>query len=147
MLALELSGESVKAFMGRLMKEGIFDDFKVRSVDILAKNRFSLDGEIAASEAKDFSMWSEMQPLVFEIVKQMGRPSVLKIVFSHKEPLSVHENASALFLNLMYDNGKVSFTTATSQKAFALERTLDSTWDEWMRSFFSSIGIVVNDRS
>ena len=146
MLALELGGDTVKNFMGRLMKEGIFNDFKVRSVDILAKNRFSFDGEIAGSETKDFSLWSEVQPLVYEIIKRMGRPSVLKLVLSHKEPLTIHENASALFLNLMYDGGKVSFTTATSQKAFALERTLDTTWDEWMRSFFSSIGIVVSDR-
>ena len=147
MLALELSDDLVKGFMGRLLKEGIFSDFKVRSVDILAKNRFSLDGEISGSEAKNFSMWSELQPLVFEVVKHMGRPSVLKIVFSHKEPQVIHENASALFLNMMYENGKVSFTTATSQKAFSLEKTLDSTWDEWMRGFFGSIGIVVSDRS
>ena len=146
MLALELGDDLVKSFMGRLLKEDIFSDFKVRSVDILAKNRFSLDGEIAEGESKNYSMWSDVQALVFEIVKQMGRPSVLKIVLSHKEPLSIHENASALFLNLMYENGKVSFTTATSQKAFSLEKTLNSAWDEWMRSFFSSKGIVVTDR-
>ena len=146
MLALKLGDDLVKGFMGRLLREDIFNDFKVRNVDILAKNRFSLDGEIAGSEVKDFSMWNEVQPLVFEIVKQMGKPSVLKIVLSHKDPQKIHENASALFLNLMYENGNVNFTTATSQKAFALERTLDSTWDEWMRSFFGSIGIVVSDR-
>ena len=146
MLALELSDDLVKGFMGRLLREDIFNDFKVRSVDILAKNRFSLDGEISGGETKDFSMWSEVRPLIFEIVKQMGKPSVLKIVLSHKEPQSIHENASALFVNLIYDNGKVNFTTATSQKAFSLERTLDSTWDDWMRSFFGSIGIVVSDR-
>ena len=146
MLALELSDDLVKGFMGRLLKEDIFCDFKVRSVDILAKNRFSLDGEISGGDGKDYSMWSEVRPLVFEIVKQMGKPSVFKIVLSHKEPHAIHENASALFLNLMYENGKVSFTTATSQKAFSLEKTLNSTWDEWMRKFFSSIGIVVSDR-
>ena len=146
MLALELSDDLVKGFMGRLLKEDIFNEFKVRSVDILAKNRFSLDGEISGSETKNFSMWSEVRPLVYEIIKQMGKPSVLKIVLSHKEPLAIHENASALFLNMMYENGKVSFTTATSQKAFSLDKTLDSSWDEWMRSFFGSIGIVVSDR-
>ena len=146
MLALELSDDSVKGFMGRLLKEDIFGDFKVRMVDILAKNRFSMDGEIANGEMKDFSMWSDIRPLVFEIVKHMGRPSVLKIVFSHKEPQTIHENASALFLNLMYENGKLNLTTATAQKSFSLERTLESTWDEWIRGFFSSIGIVVSDR-
>ena len=146
MLALELSDDAVKGFMGRLLREDIFNDFKVRSVDIIAKNRFSIDGEIADGETKNFSIWSDIRPLVFEIVKQMGKPSVLKIVFSHKEPVVVHENASALFLNLMYENGKVNFTTATSQKAFSLEKTLNSAWDEWMRSFFNSIGVVVSDR-
>ena len=146
MLALKLSDDLVKGFMGRLMKEGIFNDFKVRNVDVLAKNRFSFDGEVTDGETKDFSMWSDVQPLIFEIIKQMGRPRLLKIVFSHKEPQDIHQNASALFLNLMYDSGKVSFTTATSQKAFSLEKTLDSTWNEWMRCFFSSNGIVVSDR-
>ena len=146
MLALELSEDLVKGFMGRLFREGIFNDFKVRSVDILAKNRFTIDGEVSGGETKDFLMWSELQPLAFEIIKRMGRPSFLKIVLSHREPQTIHDNASALFLNLTYDGGRLSFTTATSQKAFALERTLDSTWDEWMRGFFSSIGIVVSDR-
>ena len=146
MLALELSDDLVKSFMGRLLREDIFGDFKVRSVDIVAKNRFSIDGEIADGETKNFSMWNDVRPLVFEVVKLMGKPTVLKIVFSHKEPTSVHENASALFLNLMYENGKVNFTTATSQKAFSLEKTLNSAWDEWVRSFFSSIDVVVGDR-
>ena len=71
---------------------------------------------------------------------------MLKIVFSHKDPPAIHENASALFLNLMYENGKVNFTTATSQKAFSLEKTLVSAWDEWVRIFFGTIGIAVTDR-
>ena len=146
MLALELGDDLVKGFMGRLLREDIFSDFKVRSVDVLAKNRFSVNGEIAGGEARDFSMWNDLRPLVFEIVKLMGKPSVMKIVLSHREPKEVHENASALFLNIMYENGKLGFTTATSQKEFALERTLDSAWDEWMRKFFSAIGIAVTDR-
>ena len=146
MLALELSDDLVKGFMGRLLKEDAFTDFKVRTVDILAKNRFSLDGEFIDGEMKDFSLWSDVQPLVFEIVKLMGKPSAMKIVLSHKEPQTIHENASTLFLNLMYENGKLNFTTATSQKAFSLEKTLNSVWDEWVRSFFGSNGIDVRER-
>ena len=146
MLALELSEDLVKGFMGRLLREDVFYGFNVRSVDIMAKNRFSIDGEVVNGEIKSYSKWSEVQPLVFEIVKQMGKPSVFKIVLSHTEPLSVHENASALFLNLMYENGKMNFTTATSQKAFSLEKTLNSAWDEWVRGFFISAAINVKDR-
>ena len=146
MLAFRLDESKVKSFMGKLLKENIFCDFNIRSVDIVAKNRFSVDGEISGGEAKGFSAWSEIQPLIFEVVKLMGKPSHFKIVLSFKEPMSVHENASALFLNIMYENGVVNFTTATAQKAFTLERTLDSTWDEWMRRFFVSGGIIVNER-
>ena len=145
MLALQLRDDLVKGFMGRLLKEDVFNDFKVRTVDILAKIRFSLDGEMDG-ETKDFSMWSDIQPLVFEIVRQMGRPSIFKIVLSHKEPPAIHENASALFLNLMYENGKLTFTTATSQKAFSLDKTLNSAWDEWVRGLFGSNGIEVSER-
>ena len=146
MQALEISNETVKTFMGRLLREDIFDGFKARSVDVLARNRFSIDGEVLDGEARDFSAWGDLRPLVYEIVKQMGKPSILKIVFSHGNPAEIHENASALFLNMMYENGKLGFTTATSQKAFSLDRALDAAWDDWMRGFFSSIGLLVTER-
>ena len=146
MIVLEMGEDMVKGFMGRLLKEDIFGEFRVRSVDVLAKNRFSIDGEYADGEARAFSHWKELRPLVFEIVRLMGRPGLMKIVFSHSEPAGVHENASALFLNLMYDGGRLSFTTATSQRAFALEKTLDQAWDGWVRGFFASISIEVTDK-
>ena len=145
MLALELGDDLVKGFMGRILKENIFDSFNVRSVDIVAKNRFSIDGELLG-EIRGYLPWNEVQPLVYEIIKQMGKPQSLKIVLSYKEPSEVHVNASALFLNLMYENGKVTFTTATSQKEFSMDRSLNSAWDEWVRSFFGSIGTAVKDR-
>ena len=150
MLALELDKNDVKSFMGRLLREEIFDAFEARTAEISAFVRITLDGVKEAPEdgaAKGgFSLWSEVRPLVFEIIKASSKPRHMKMIFSHNAAEEIHTNAAALFLNVLYENDSLTFTTATAQKEFALDKSLDTAWDTWVRSFFEKIGVNVKDR-
>jgi len=157
MIAVTMDSAAVKSFMGRLLKEDVLDKFEVRGVEIGIATRVSINGAIeVAGGAKDenvkvptvYSTWEALRPLVYSIIKTSTKPSLVKIVFSHKaqEATAIHANAAALFLNMVYENDAVQFTTATAQKEFALDKSLDNAWDEWVRGFFISKNIAVTDR-
>ncbi|MCL2356067.1 MAG: DUF5721 family protein [Defluviitaleaceae bacterium] len=142
MLALELDKASVKIFMGKLLRENLFDEFEARSVEILAAVKVTVDG---ANES-GFATWESLRPMAYEIVKMCAKPRRMKIIFSQKSADEIHTNAAALFLNIVYENDGVTFTTATAQKEFVADKSLDITWDDRIREFFAKAGIAVSDR-
>jgi len=143
MLALELSADAVKGFMGTLLRESTFDNFEARLVEIDTTVRISIDG---TNENGEFSAWAAVRPLIFEIVKLSAKPRRMKIVFSHKNVEEIHENAAALFLNIVYENDSVTFTTGAAQREFAMDKSHDTTWDIWVRDFFAHTSISVVDK-
>lgn len=153
MLALAITESDVKDFMNRLLREDLFDAYEVRSVEIAALTRVDISG-MAEQEQRDnnetktarpFVTWSQLRPLVYAIIKNGSRPRLLKIVFAcdDQTTASVHPNASALFLNLLYENGMVQFTAATSQKLFTMDKTLDAQWEEKVIDFFAKSNVRV----
>jgi len=135
MLALELNKDKVKPFMALLLREEMFDAFDARSVDITTTTRINIDG--TADEG--LPAWGSLRPLVYTIIKTCGKPRYVKIIFSYKaaQISEIHTNAAALFLNMIYENDGVTFTTATAQKEFVLDKSLDATWDEWVMGYFA----------
>ena len=151
MVALEITNSDVKNFMGQLLRQDIFDQFEVRSIEIATAMRMSIDGLVLSDDPEataSFSTWEALRPLVYEIIKSSTKPKYVKIVFSYKASAvgEIHPNAAALFLNLSYENDGVTFTTGTGQKEFLFDKSLDSNWDEWIRGFFVKVGLAVVDR-
>jgi len=152
MLALQLDNNAVKTFMGQILREDIFDCFEVRSIDISVATRINIDGllETEPEEGKKpgFITWENLRPLVLGIIKTSPKPKHVKIVFSYMASgaYEIHANAAALFLNMAYENDTVTFTTGASQREFALDKSLDTNWDEWVRGFFAKTGLQVLDR-
>jgi hypothetical protein len=144
MLALEIEKDDVKNFMGKLLREELFGAFEMRTAEILAATKITIDG---ALESGEFATWGATRPLIFEIIKMNKKPRHMKIIFASHSPNEIHQNAAALFLNFTYDNDSVSFTTATAQKEFALDKSLDSSWDIYVRNFFAKINVDVKDRA
>jgi len=142
MLAVELNSDAVKPFMGQLLREAIFDQFEVRTIDLTTNIRINIE----CQTEEGFSAWADIRPVVMAIIKTCPKPKQMKIVFSYKQPQEIHENAAALFLNLVYENDGVTFTTGTAQKQFLFDKSLDASWDEWVRDFFEKSGTIVQDR-
>ncbi|MCL2528544.1 MAG: DUF5721 family protein [Defluviitaleaceae bacterium] len=158
MIAVTMEPQSVKAFMNRMFKENVMDHFEVRVIEMALTTRITIDGVLEAKptgedteappKSPGFITWEAMRPLIMAIIKTGAKPKMIKFVFSYKaqEAINLHPNAAALFLNMVYENDAVHFTTATAQKQFALDKALDDTWDGWVRAFFAENGIVVTDR-
>jgi len=135
-----MDNSAVKNFMGKILREGIFDAFEVRTVEISATTRISI-------EAPTSTPWGELRPMIFEIMKLSAKPKHMKIVFSRPNAEEIHTNAAALFLNMVYENDGITFTTASAQKEFALNKEIDLAWDEYVRSFMNNFkDFPVRDR-
>jgi len=144
MLALELETSAVKAFMGQLLREDIFDQFEVRNIEIATNAHFSIDCKNDAG----YLTWGYMRPIIFEIIKTSPKPKHMKIVFSYNSEgaVEIHANAAALFLNLAYENDAVHFTTGVAQREFLFEKSLDHSWDDWIAGFLAKTGLAVRAR-
>jgi hypothetical protein len=95
-----------------------------------------------------FITWEQAKPIVMAIIKNGAKPQYIKIIFSADTETvnNMHNNAQALFLNMIYENNQVIFTTASSQKQFELDKSLDVNWDKWINSFFKHHNIPVHEQ-
>jgi hypothetical protein len=153
LLAFYVPDTGVKDFMNKLFRETAFDSFEIRDVSVTAFVKFEISGSLSKeallaqpeNSRRYYAFWEELKPYVFGFIKGKTKPENIKLVFSGGEALakSVHTNAAALFLNMNYENGEVHFTTATSQKEFALNKELDMRWEEYIEHFFRALEINV----
>ncbi|NLK38538.1 MAG: hypothetical protein GX299_10750 [Epulopiscium sp.] len=142
-----------KMFMNKLLKNEDFDLFCLRSIDIITFASFQITGnrnkdynttEEQESQTEKFCMWSEIRPYAFQIIKGNRLPKSIKIIFSlNEKEKEKFADASALFLNIQFENNIVSCTTGCSTQTFTLDKSLEYSWDEWVISFFKKkeIGI------
>jgi len=152
MLAIEIGGGDVRQFMNALLLGGAFDFFEVRGAEVSTFTRFEISGALDAElllkpdaePGRGFCVWKELRPFVGAMVKAGKRPRDMKLVFTlpMKDAESLHPNASALSLNMRFDGEKVMCFTATSQKAFSMDRTLDAAWEDYVKTFFDRLGIA-----
>ena len=49
------------------------------------------------------------------------------------------EDINALFLNVVYEGGKMRCITGSSLKTFSLDKSLDDAWDKQMMRFLTAI--------
>lgn len=145
--------DNVKDFMAQLLKKDMFNEFQVRDLSITTFVNFEVHGKLNRNfydSQEDFEdleryycLWAEIQPFAFEIVKGSKLPKNIKIVFSASEELIaiVNDKASALFINIGFENSILTITTGSSQKDFTLDKSVEFMWDEWVNQFFARKGI------
>ncbi len=142
-----------KSFMNKLLRESIFDDFEVRKIEVQTFTHFEISGIIdknfyAVEEQenikRNFCIWSEIKPIVFNLIKGNKLPRFIKIIFSLDEEkmLQISENAAALFLNISFENNVIICTTGSSQKNFSLDKSVDIAWEEYICEFLKNNDIL-----
>ena len=141
MLALTLPESEIKGFMGKLLREDMFDGFDVKSVLIESFARFEVG--LAADANGERLSWAQIRPFAFEVIKNGGKPALVKVVLalSQAEAEALFPEAKALFINITFENGGVMITTGSSEKAFSLERKLERAWDEHARGILAGKGV------
>lgn len=143
-----------KIFMNTLLKGDLFDNFEVRTaivqtfikVEITAtldKSYYSISEQENINN--EYCLWKDLKPIVFQLIKGNKLPKFIKIILSlSKTQLQEFDSeAEALFLNIIFDSGKISCITGCSQKNFSLDKRLETKWDEYIKEFFISNNINV----
>lgn len=151
MLMLEVPEEGVKGFMNKLLKEEIFDGFECRTAVINNFARFEITGAPAKSRAEEettekpaYCLWKTIRPHVFNIIRGNEKPKTMKVVLAMvgSEMEASFPEASALFLNIFFDEGKITITGGAAEKTFSLQKNLDSAWGEYIENMLKENGII-----
>ena len=148
MQVFEVANGSIKSVMNQLLKGTAFDSFLVRGVEISVFTKFEISGILdknyySESERneinRNYILWNEIKSFALSLIKGGRTPNVLKIVFSiaDDEVKTLHNNASAMFLNFLYEEGRLRFTTAVGLKNFSLDKSADIVWDTYVKEFFT----------
>ena len=163
MLNLKIDASDVKSFMGALLMSDKFDFLEVRGVDLTTFTHFNISGQKTQqtepetdSADKDkpeekvktiYCKWAEIRPLVHSFIKGGAKPSHMKIIFSMEssEAQKLHENGAAMYLNITYNGDEVFFTSATAQRGFSLDKSLDHVWEDYLVEFFRANEIAVKE--
>ena len=146
----------VKACMNKLLLQNVFDNFLVSEVEVNMANRHVIQGELNKSflcndelealNGRQYSTWSEIRPMVLQLMKGNRTPTSFKMVFILSKSNTEHvieknglpfryEDLGGLFLNIRFDSNGLYFITGTSIKVFTLDKTLDQVWDKDVRTF------------
>lgn len=151
MYAFYIDTKEVKEFMGCLLKGNGFDELEVFSLDVSTIANISIDGVINREFLEEetdryYCTWAELKPVVYNIIKGKKAPVRMKIVMSAPRQLcqQLHSNCKTAFLNIIYENDIVTFTTGSSQINFSLDKAHEIAWNTYIEQFFKNLGIVTN---
>ena len=157
MIALKIT--DLKDFTNKLFLGETFDAFWLNQAEIITSNIFTIDGrlqteffdndeqEFLTSSHRIFSLWKEVKPFCYSVIRGKRAPLSFKIVlqFSPNKAAALLQNASlsiapelvtGLYLNLQYKNKTLLCTTGTSLKTFIPGKDLDHLWEQYMMEFF-----------
>lgn len=148
---------NVKGFMSDLLKNSTFDLFEVRLVNIQTFTTFEINGildkDFFTLDEQDelhrnYCLWSEIKPFAFQMIKGSRLPKTIKLIFSvsNKEMVEICEKASAMFLNITFENGIITCMTGSSQKDFSFDKSVEYSWDAYVNEFFSKNNIMINSQ-
>ena len=147
--------------MNALLASECFDVFLLEEAVITTFNTFQIDGHIVkdfytADELSeinpDFSLWRDIRPFCFQIVKGKKTPVSFKVVL-HASNAIIEKIAAdsecgvtanmirALALNIRYDNGHVVCVTGSSYTTFIMDKSADQLWDAYVRHIFHDLNI------
>lgn len=151
MYVFSLDNDDLKKFMNCLLREESFDIFRVHSCEVTTFCTFRTDGALNRDFFDEGTApeggrcpWSVLRPVVFNIIKGKKLPKIFKLVLSVPEdklPL-LHENCREAFLNISYENGKITFVTGTMQKEFKLDKAQDEAFESYIKKFFKKLGLA-----
>lgn len=161
---LALSVTDIKDFMNRLLLGETFDHFSLIEASIVTFNTFTIDGrlqkdffdtdalETFTENAMEYSLWQDIRPFCFSVIRGKRTPVSFKIVFRLpvKEMQALLEQAipdfssdavSGLYLNLQYKNKTLLCTTGISFQSFLPDKRPEQLWDNVVSNFLHKHGI------
>ena len=155
MIVLNLKAKNC---MSHLLLKPTFDNFSFIEGEITTFNKFTFDGYIQKEffeevPEKTYSDWKDLREFCFSLIKGKRTPLGFKFVLSlnpkHFEKFIEANNlegfeasnVKGLYLNFKYDGTNLQCVTGTSLGIFSLDKSLENTWDEYVKKFFAKVEI------
>ena len=124
--------EDRKQFMAMLLKDDVFDKFLVRSVSLRTNVTYEIDCAVDENwyDSEDrtalekYAFWSEIRPVVFNLIKGSRGPGYMKIILSAAPSAAekIHRNAAALFINITFEKTNLLLLPKFLLKDFVLHK-------------------------
>lgn len=142
MFTFSVEKSDIKIFMKKLFVQDAFDKLDIREVKLKTLVTYDIDCTKNNSFADTgtesrFTRWGELRNTISFLIKGNKRPAYMKLVFSlDEEQLSaIDKNAASAFINIIYENDKVSGYAGSSQRVFSLDKNVENAWDDVVKRF------------
>lgn len=145
--------KDTRAFMSLLLTTSCFDTFLLEQAHITTFNEFSIDGRIrkefygslsetAEESFYEFSLWKDLRPVCFQLIKGKRTPLHFKTVFLLMDnllpvlPAGTDLNGIKAFtLLIQFDGAGITLVTGVSTHTFVMDRTAELFWDDYLPQF------------
>ncbi len=146
--------ENTKTFMAGLLKSSMFDDFEVRSFLVTTFTTFEIHCDYNSNfftdvieeerEKRKICLWKDIKNYAFDIIKGNKLPKSIKIIFCADRGTmdSIYTNSSAMFMNVIFEEGKLKIITGFSPKEFTMDKTGEYEWDKYVKEFLHKNKII-----
>lgn len=158
LIALQLT--DVKTFMNQLLCSELFDRFLLSEASITKDATFTVNGHInpafySGEELEtegltglDILPYSRLRPVCYQLIRGKHTPVSFKFVLTLSPENMKHtlarsdssftdNDVKGIFINLAFQNGRLTLTTGISYILFSTDRTLDHEWDGLIKKFLA----------
>ena len=149
-----------KDFMNKLLGGDCFYSFLLKEASILGLIPFELDGRINtaffsaddpdadAYMAEEFIKWEDIRLTCFDLIKGKRTPTrfhfvlylkdtALKQILTKEQLTKESTFIKHFVLNIRFEQGEMTLTTAVDYAAFTLDKQAEHLWDTAMMKFLS----------
>ncbi len=164
MISLNIS--EIKVFMSKLLTNLTFDHFYMKEMELQTFTGFYLDGQFnkafySEAELEErgtalTTLWSDVKPIAFSIIKGTKPPLSLKIVFQLPRDKTeafiagipgnyLMEEIGGLYLNVRFEKGVLHIVSGVAIKSFHMDKTLEKEWDQEVKNLLKGQGILYEE--
>ena len=146
MISLKLL--EMNRFMAKLLKSEAFDSFLLKEGFLRTNMEYRFQGHVFAEYfdneereklIEEYVLWSEIKPVVFELIKGKRTPLAFSFTllltqrtvqeFLERYDVSVGEDRPSLYLQIRFEHGMGRVVTGTARNTFTLDKSLEEAWD------------------
>lgn len=147
-----------KDFMGKLLAGETFDSFLLKEASIHSFVPYLIDGHInkaffgdtsddsSVFTAYEYAQWKDIRPICFDLIKGKRtptkfvfvlylKPEAMTAMFDKAGISSTESLVQNLILNIRFEQGEMSITTAVDYSGFTLDKQAEQLWDTTTRKF------------
>lgn len=149
-----------KDFMNKLLTGDCFHSFLLKEASISGFVPLSIDGRINAAFfstedadsarflEEEYACWSDIRPICFDFIKGKRTPTRFQFILYLKsgvlQQLLTKEQLTKdsamiqnLVLNIKYEQGKITLTSAVDYSGFTLDKQAEHLWDQTIMKFLT----------